>query len=152
MYAVPYLAIPICFIRTFCAALPWSGYARWQTRPHLHRVVYRYACPMAARSWGLARCGHHDFLDGRSARHRNSTVLHSCRFCANGTDSLSHALLDCAAYSQQRSRWRQHTRRSNVLSLETLFSTDPALSTARDILRNVKFVATICRDASACEM
>ena len=39
-----------------------------------------------------------------------------------------------------------------MFSLETLFSTDPALNTARDILRNVAFVATICRDTSACEM
>ena len=42
--------------------------------------------------------------------------------------------------------------RPSVLSLETLLSTDPALNTARDILRNVAFVATIGRDASACEM
>ena len=73
-------------------------------------------------------------------------------FCANGPDSLSHALLDCATYSQQRRRWRQQTRKSNVLSLETFLSTDPALNTARDILRNVAFVATICRDAWACEI
>ena len=31
--------------------------------------------PAHARVWGLARCGHHDFSDGRSARHRGVNLL-----------------------------------------------------------------------------
>ena len=149
---MPYLGIPTCFSNLLnctdsleCYAPKADTTASAQGRLQ----AYRHACPTAARFLGLARCGHHDFLDGRSARHRNSMILHSC---ANGPDSLSHALLDGVAYSRQRRRLRLQTRRSNRLSLETLFSTDPAMNTACDILRNVVFVATICRDASACEM
>ena len=127
-------------------------YARWQSQPHLHRVVYRHACPIAARFWGLARCGHHDFSDGRSSRHRRGSVYRSCRFCADGPDTLSHAFVECVAYSQPRQRWQMQTRSSNVLNLETLFSTDPVVNSSRDILRNIVFVANVCRDASAWEM
>ncbi|CAE7553218.1 unnamed protein product [Symbiodinium natans] len=41
------------------------------------------------------------------------------RLCADGPDSLSHALLECVAYSQPRQRWRMQTRSSHALSLET---------------------------------
>ena len=62
------------------------------TQPHLHSIVYWPFVPAhSTRYWGLARCGHHCFNDGRSARHLNPQVIQgqtTCRFCANGCDYL----------------------------------------------------------------
>ena len=72
-------------------------YLYWQPTPHLHPIVYgRQTRPSQARSWGLARCGHHDFSDRRSARHRHADPSAPCRFCAVGIDSFEHALLTAA--------------------------------------------------------
>ena len=128
-----------------------QNYLRWQPRPHLHTVVYGQSIdPAQARVWGLARCGHHDFSDGRSARHRGENPQRPCRFCASATDSLQHALLECTAHNQARQRWRRHMR--NALSLDTLFSTEPHVNATRSIARNVAFVAHVCLAAAACEM
>ena len=81
------------------------------------RVYGQQTCPLRARAWGLARCGHHDFSDGRTpfffspsrtaeaARplrehptYRESQTWTPCRFCAVGMDSLEHALLNCSAH------------------------------------------------------
>ena len=52
-----------------------------------------HTCPSRARSWDLARCGHHDLSDGRSARHHgHADPLAPCRFCAVSIDTLAHAL------------------------------------------------------------
>ena len=74
-----------------------------------HAVVHRFLL----ESLGLVRppaatavtlpcpcCPDDGLLAGPSAEvfHRNGMLLHSCRFCANGPDSLSHALLACVAY------------------------------------------------------
>ena len=69
----------------------------------------------------------------RSARHRRNTSDAPCRFCASCVDSLAHALVECPAHHQARSRWRQQTSGRRILSLHTLFSTDPAVNTARNI-------------------
>ena len=71
-----------------------GNFLLWQPSPHLHPVVYgRQSCPMDARLWGLARCGHHAFADGRSARHGHASPDVPCRFCAIGRDTLGHALV-----------------------------------------------------------
>ena len=128
-------------------------YSQWQPLPRLHPVAYgRSSHAHHVRFWGLARCGHHDFADGRAARHRGCNSDAPCRFCASGADTLAHALSECPVHNVARRRWCQQTRGRNDLSLHTLFCTDPAVNTAGDILRNVAFVGTVCQAAAACEM
>ena len=51
-----------------------SSFAQWQPVPNLHTIVYgRHVLLVLARYWGLVRCGHHCFGDGRSARHRGDS-------------------------------------------------------------------------------
>ena len=130
-----------------------GNFLLWQPSPHLHPVVYgRQSCPMDTRLWGLVRCGHHAFADGRSARHRHASPDVPCRFCAIGRDTLEHALVACPAHSQSRQRWYFSTSGSVPLTLHTLFSTDPNVNRTRDILRNIAFVGHVCRAADACEI
>ena len=132
----------------------FQQYACWQPRPALHRAVYGPAVAThRARYWGLARCGHHPFADGRAARHRAfSASLFNCpcRFCARSVDSLAHALFDCPAHIVLRKRWASRSR--HALSLHVLFSTDGDVNTFRDIRNNIDFVADVCIAAEACEM
>ena len=107
---------------------------------------------MNTRPWGRARCGHHTFADGRSARHRHASPDVPCRFCAIGQDTLEHALVGCPAHSPSRQRWYFSASGSVPLTLHTLFSADPNVNRARDILRNIAFVAHVCRAADACEI
>ncbi len=55
------------------------------------------------RTWGLARCGHHHFDDGRPARHQ----LRTPSACQCGTElyTLAHALLRCPLTDSLRRRW-----------------------------------------------
>ena len=127
-------------------------YAQWQPHPSLHPVVFgRHVSPALARYWGLARCGHHPFCDGRSARHRGNSIR-PCRFCASHADTLAHALLHCTAHRAVRERWRSRARPGQLLNLSTLFSTAAITNRARDIANNVCFVASVCSTAEACEM
>ena len=109
-------------------------YLIWQPVPRLHPVAYGHNTHAHhARYWALARCGHHDFADGRSARHRNTCLSTPCRFCSLGCDSLEHALLQCPVHTLARNRWHQHSRGGRCLSCHILFSTDNAVNTARDL-------------------
>ena len=138
-----------------CGSL--QDFACWQPRPQLHSVVYGpHVAARCARYWGLARCGHHSSLDGRAARHRtrNAAAIASAtpfRFCTCGTDSLSHALLQCPAHSVARQRWRSSSQHADAFNLHTLFSTDRNINTARDLVNNINFVASVCIAAEACE-
>ena len=61
-----------------------NSYAVWQPRPRLHPIVYgRHVPASSARAWGLARCGHHCFCDGRTARHLGSSA-HNVDFAHTG--------------------------------------------------------------------
>ncbi|CAE8678052.1 unnamed protein product [Polarella glacialis] len=131
-----------------------QNYLALQPQPRLCRAVYgSMATTEGAREWGLARCGHHCFADGRSARHRGASSARICRFCATGSDSLEHALLHCPSCLDLRSRWldRSSTR---VLEREdrvmAMFDTRPSDYTARDVANNIWFVAAVCRRAAAC--
>ena len=97
---------------------------------------------------GVAIMTYHDFADGRSARHRGNTSDAPCRFCASCVDCLAHALVECPAHHQARSRWRLQISGRRVLSLHTLFSTDPAVNTARNIECNIAFVGRVCHAAA----
>ena len=128
-------------------------YLIWQPVPRLHPVVYGHNIHAHhARYWALARCGHHDFADGRSARHRNTCLSTPCRFCSLGCDSLEHALLQCPAHTLARNRWHQRSRGGRCLSFHILFSTESAVNTARNILNNIAFVGHVCQAAVACEI
>ncbi|CAE8678688.1 unnamed protein product [Polarella glacialis] len=131
-----------------------QNYLALQPQPRLCRAVYgSMATTEGAREWGLARCGHHCFADGRSARHRGTSSARICRFCASGSDNLEHALLHCPSCLDLRSRWldRSSTR---VLEREdrvmAMFDTRPSDYTARDVATNIWFVAAVCRRAAAC--
>ena len=127
-------------------------YAELQPWPLLHPIVYsRHLSPVSARFWGLARCGHHCFSDGRAARHSNMGSL-SFRFCTRGPDTLNHALLECSAHTSLRRRWRSRVGTAPILCLRTLFNTHAAVNTARQIVYNVQFVAAVCQAAEACEI
>ncbi|CAE8589452.1 unnamed protein product [Polarella glacialis] len=58
-----------------------------------------------AREWGLARCGHHSFCDGRIARHQSYHCQGLLCDCDDGT--LEHALNRCPATEDVRSTWRR---------------------------------------------
>ena len=129
-----------------------QSYLRWQPLPHLHTIVYgRHILAHHVRLWGLARCGHHNFADGRSARHRGVCVDEPCRFCASAADSLDHALLECPAHNQARRRWYRQTRWKRTMSVDILFSTSPEGNTARNIVQNISYVGHVCHAAAACE-
>ena len=105
-----------------------SSLAHWQPVPNLHTIVYgRHVLPVLARYWGLARCGHHCFGDGRSARHRGDAPR-PCRFCAHERDSLHHALLECNAHRIWRERWQARTAHQS-LDQHVLFCTNPGMNT-----------------------
>ena len=130
-----------------------AQYSRWQPQPHLHPLVYgQQTRPFHARYWGPARCGHHPFSDGRSARHGNITSLPPRRLCASGSDSLEHTLLSCTTHHSARQRWLQHTSGTCPLSMLQLFGTNVYISTARGIARNISYVAHVCQAAEACEI
>jgi hypothetical protein len=138
--------------RAACASQSTCDYLRIQPTPALNTCVYgRYTDTTDARDWGLARCGHHPFANGRSARHRAICSSVNCRFCGQSEDSLEHALLTCTAQADLRSRWSHHCSVGrNGLTIRLLFSTDRALCTARDVANNVAFVARVCQRAEAC--
>ena len=116
-------------------------YACWQPCPQLHRIVYGpHVAARDARHWGLTRCGHHNFSNGRSARHRNQHTVPThtpCRFCANASDSLADALRERTAHNVLRQRWQSRSRHADAVSLHILFSTSPDVNTARDIMNNI---------------
>ena len=118
-------------------------YSQWQPVPRLHPIAYgRSSHAHHVHFWGLARCGHHDFADGRSARHRGRNCDAPCRFCASATDTLAHALTECPAHNLARRRWHQQTRGRNDVSLRTLFCTDQ-LTQLETFLRRLLSVDTV---------
>lgn len=140
----------------YCAAMSlvsdMDRYRFVQPTPHLNRSVYgRGTDSDSARLWSLARCGHHCFADGRAARHSRLSSATRCRFCASGTDSLLHALLECSACADVRGHWasrRSVCMRARRDTSVALF--DTSACTARDVANNVAFVAAVCRRAAAC--
>ena len=131
-------------------------YLSVQPVPSLCPAVYGHVANVQdAREWGLARCGHHCFADGRAARHRHVNPSSFCRFCALGPDTLEHALLQCDACADLRHQWQQHCSSAfqrNTLDLSALFHTRGERCLARDIANNVRFVASVCRRAAACSI
>ena len=99
------------------------------------RIRSRNLLSPLARYWGLARCGHHPFCDGRSARHRGNSIR-PCRFCASHADTLAHALLHCTAHRAVRERWRSRARPGQLLNLSR-YSAPPQSPTVPATLRTM---------------
>ena len=67
--------------------------------PHVHSSRVSAS---TVREWTLARCGHHPFLDGRSARHRSQ--IRPC-LCGAAVWSFVHALRSCPLFVPWRRAW-----------------------------------------------
>ena len=102
------------------------------------------------REWTLARCGHHPFMDGRSARHRSLT--HPC-LCGTDACNFSHALRTCALYAPWRQAWLQRCHSfglthvehlSDDALLQLLFSPHHPNNTIGVMSAHVQFVAGVC--------
>ena len=98
---------------------------RWQPLPHLQTIVYgHHILSHRVSMWGSARCGHHNFADGRSARHRGV-------FCASAADSLDHTLSQCLR-AIKRENAGINKLGGQTPSVNMLFSIAPAGNTARN--------------------
>ena len=102
------------------------------------------------REWTLARCGHHPFLDGRVARHRN--LDHPC-LCGYADWSLIHALRTCPLFLHLRRTWLQRLQSRHydvdLLSddslLRFIFAPHGMGNTRSSAHAHVLFVAGICQ-------
>ena len=102
-----------------------------------------------ARVWGLARCGHHWFGDGRLARHAG--LPSSCLFCHASDGSFAHALLECPGFTDLRQRWlstrsSQAMPRNRCALIEELFA-DLRHNSSGQVAINCRFVAYAYRRA-----
>ncbi|CAE8589037.1 unnamed protein product, partial [Polarella glacialis] len=73
-----------------------------------------FATAADAREWGLVRCGHHSFYDGRIARHQ--TYHNQCLSCDCDDGTPEHALNRCPATKDVRSTWRRRVGPSSGYS------------------------------------
>ena len=83
-------------------------YSQWQLVPRSHLIVCRrsnYAQHM--RNLGLARCGHHDFTDGRTARHRDRNAHRITLANAGANKFVDEVTCPCKLYS---AKTRQRTQ------------------------------------------
>ena len=101
------------------------------------------------REWTLARCGHHPFPDGRSARHRagDAGAQHMC-LCGNPSCSLLHGLRVCPLFDEQRQIWRNLrsyvvdvAQLSNENFLRLIFVPQHPLNSRSSMAAHVHFVA-----------
>ena len=136
---------------TACAAINSLGlYHDAQPAPRLQTLVHNTRIhATSARAWGLARCGHHPFADGRSARHVGSTPT-PCQ-CGAPAPTLRHALTACPATADLRARWAAAVQ----LPVEGLPSWDALChflfhprhqaNTASSVRQHVAFVGAVDR-------
>ena len=105
----------------------------------------------SVRERTLARCSHHPFLDGRTARHRARS--YPC-LCGSSDWSFIHALRSCPLFHSLSSAWLQrlqclgHTRvlqLSDEMLMRLLFAPASMRNTRASIAVHVTFVAGICQ-------
>ena len=128
-------------------------FLQWQPVPGLHPWALGAPVPRSAlRAWTLARCGHHDFSDGRSSHHRQ-VPMESC-VCGLGPDTLCHAIHDCELYAQPRAAWLVslgHPLASSLWSapvssiLDILFNPLHGLNTPGAVSAHIRFLAAVTR-------
>ena len=102
------------------------------------------------REWTLGRCGHHPFLDGRVARHRN--LDYTC-LCGSADWSLIHALRTCPLFLHLRRAWLQRLQSRHydvdLLSddslLRFIFAPHGMGNTRSSAHAHVLFVAGVCQ-------
>ena len=104
-----------------------------------------------AREWGLARCGHHWFSDGRLARH--SGHAHVCDFCHEAEGTLTHALGECPGFADIRQRWLSSLSLQSLPAeghdlVQTLL-TNPSVQSFGHFALNARFIASACRRMGA---
>ncbi|CAE8643695.1 unnamed protein product, partial [Polarella glacialis] len=125
------------------------AYLAVQPLPLLHTAIHsRRVLAADAREWGLARCGHHVFADGRVSRHSGSDM--QCLFCDGPNGSLNHVLALCPATADLRSTW---CRREGAFETDAAHSTlqrwvfDPGddANSPANVASHVAFVAVACR-------
>ena len=124
-----------------------SSYLSLQPLPELLVNVHNRRVPASdAREWGLARCGHHVFADGRISRH--SSGLSCCMLCGEPDGSLHHAQAFCPATTEMRRVWAARSGLSagshpDVL-MRNLLTADDSMP-LHVVAANVSFVAQVCR-------
>ena len=131
-----------------------ATYLQVQPAPCLHDRVYnRRVAAADAREWGLTRCGHHPFSDGRSFRHLSDGAL-LCSLCFNEVGDLRHILLSCTGVNDLRLTWSRrlasssylHVARADYMLLfRWIFDPSHAYNNAASTAAHVSFVAACCR-------
>ena len=132
-----------------------ANYAVYQPRLHCLVSIHSSGLPISAvREWTLARCGHHPFTDGRSARHSHRTD--SLCLCGDQCNLL-HAIRACPLLASQRRHWLTRLGLQRVPQFgddELLrWSFDPSLvlNSRSSVNAHVHYVAAICRRACSYE-
>ena len=86
-------------------------------QPHLACAAQVHSgrlAPAMIREWTLARCGHHPFPDGRSARHSTNGARQFPCLCGGPHWNMLHGSRACALFEEQRHRWLLHMHRCHV--------------------------------------
>ena len=155
--AAAYPALRACSIRRFRSAVAripsLQEYSRLQPSPCLNPAVHNRRVAFAdSRLWGLARCGHHPFCDGRSYRHRHGDDSIQCPFCWSQVDSLNHAIIACPGFVDLRALWLRRTN-SQANQLEDVWGRIVFQANslpANVVAANISFVAQVCRRRELC--
>ena len=126
-----------------------APYLQVQPAPCLHTRVHNVKVDASdACEWGLARCGHHPFSDGRSHRHRSQAGL-VCPLCNSADGNLQHVLLFCPGVAALRLSWAHrvgYPPDSTPSSISSwLFNPQHIWSTPSSVAAHVEFVASWCR-------
>ena len=125
-------------------------YLALQSRPHLLMAVHnRRVSSSDARQWGLARCGHHIFSDGRISRH-GAGASH-CLFCDAEDGSLCHALAVCPATADLRQSWAFRTGFAPYPNLDAFMRALLSSSASNSLhvnAANISLIAQVCRRGS----
>ena len=125
-------------------------YLASQPHPQLLTAIHNRRVPASdAREWGLARCGHHIFSDGRISRH-GSGAYH-CLFCDAQDGSLCHALAVCPTTADLRHSWALCTGLAPCPNPSAFMRSLLSVRAPNDLqvnAANVRLVAQVCRRGS----
>ncbi|CAE8639465.1 unnamed protein product, partial [Polarella glacialis] len=132
---------PLCC--QFVCLLGCSTSALLQTAVHNRRMP-----ATDARLWGLVRCGHHVFADGRVSRHLGASSRCLLRVAPDG--SLNHELTSCPACHDLRVLWCRRNGASLrdvvLLVAETwIFNLLGVANSPTAVAAHIAFVAMACR-------
>ena len=108
-----------------------------------------------ARHWGLARCGHHAYTDGRSARHRGAAPA-LCP-CGLGMHTFAHALAECPLTAHFRWTWASQVCLAGLSDADVsaaclenwIFDPSDSANTVSTVAAHISFVGRVCMAAAA---